>query len=31
VRLTVLQGADIKTVVVQPRDRMQTLRKPAGI
>jgi S1-C subfamily serine protease len=31
VRLTVLQGADIKTVVVQPRDRMQTLRKPAVI
>lgn len=31
VRLTVLQGADLKTVVVQPRDRMQTLRKPAGI
>lgn len=31
VRLTVLQGAELKTVVVQPRNRMQTLRKPAGI
>lgn len=31
VRLTVLQGADLKTVVVTPRNRMQTLRKPAGI
>lgn len=31
VRLTVLQGADLKTVVVQPRDRRQMLQKPAGI
>lgn len=31
VRLTVLQGPDIKTVEVRPRNRMQTLRKPAGI
>lgn len=31
VRLTVLQGADLKTVVVKPRNRLQTLRKPAGI
>ncbi len=31
VRLTVLQGAELKTVVVQPRNRLQSLRKPAGI
>jgi len=31
VRLTVLQGAEVRTVVVQPQDRLQTLRKPAGI
>jgi S1-C subfamily serine protease len=31
VRLTVLQGADIKTLEVRPQNRMQTLRKPAGI
>jgi serine protease Do len=31
VRLTVLQGADIKTIVLKPQDRMLTLKKPAGI
>lgn len=31
IRLTVLQGADIKTIVLQAVDRMSTLRKPAGI
>jgi S1-C subfamily serine protease len=31
VRLTVLQGADVKTLEVRPQNRMQTLRKPAGI
>ena len=31
VSLTVLQGADIKTIVLKPVDRMSTMRKPAGI
>lgn len=31
VKLTVLQGADLKTIVLKPIDRMTTLRKPAGI
>jgi serine protease Do len=31
IKLTVLQGADIKTVVLKPVDRMSTMRKPAGI
>lgn len=31
VKLTVLQGADICTIVVKPVDRMTTLRRPAGI
>ena len=31
VRLTVLQGADIRLLEVQPQDRRETLRKPAGI
>ena len=31
VSLTVLQGADIKTIVLKPIDRMSTMRKPAGI
>lgn len=31
VRLTLLQGPDIRTVEVRPLNRMQTLRKPAGI
>jgi serine protease Do len=31
VRLTVLQGSDIRQVTVKPVDRMKTMRKPAGI
>ncbi len=31
IELTVLQGADVKTVTVKAVDRMTTLRKPAGI
>ena len=31
ISLTVLQGADIKTIVLKPVDRMSTLRKPTGI
>lgn len=31
VSLTVLQGADLKTIVLKPVDRMNTMRKPAGI
>jgi len=31
VTLTVLQGADIKTVVLTPQDRMLSLKRPAGI
>jgi len=31
VTLTVLQGADIKTVVLTPQDRMLLLKRPAGI
>jgi serine protease Do len=31
IRLTVLQGADIKTIVLKAQDRMLTLKKPAGI
>jgi hypothetical protein len=31
VKLTVLQGADVNTVVVQPQDRMAHLRKATGI
>ncbi len=31
VTLTVLQGADIKTVVLKPQDRMLSLKRPAGI
>ena len=31
VSLTVLQGADIKTIVLKPVDRMNTMRRPAGI
>jgi len=31
VSLTVLQGADIKTIVLKPVDRMSTMRRPAGI
>jgi serine protease Do len=31
VKLTVLQGADLKTIVLKPVDRMSTMKKPAGI
>jgi S1-C subfamily serine protease len=31
VTLTVLQGADIKTLVLTPQDRMLSLKRPAGI
>ena len=31
VSLTVLQGAELKTIVLKPVDRMSTMRKPAGI
>lgn len=31
VTLTILQGADIKTVVLKPQDRMFYLKRPAGI
>ncbi|MEO8388855.1 S1C family serine protease [Polaromonas sp.] len=31
VRLTVLQGAEIKTIVLKAQDRMLSLKKPAGI
>ena len=31
VALTILQGAELKTVVLKPVDRLNTMRKPAGI
>ena len=31
IRLTVLQGADVKTIVLKAQDRMLTLKKPPGI
>lgn len=31
VRLTVLQGPDVKTLVIKPQDRMLTLKRPSGI
>jgi hypothetical protein len=31
VRLTVLQGAEIKVLQVTPQDRLLTLKRPAGI
>jgi len=31
ISLTVLQGADVKTIVLKAQDRMQTLKKPSGI
>ena len=31
IKLTVLQGADIKTIVIKAQDRMLTLKKPSGI
>jgi serine protease Do len=31
IKLMVLQGADVKTIVLKGQDRMQTLKKPSGI
>jgi serine protease Do len=31
IKLTVLQGADLKTITLKPVDRMSTMMKPAGI
>lgn len=31
VKLTIQQGSEVKTLVLQPRDRMLTFKKPAGI
>jgi serine protease Do len=31
VTLTVLQGADLKSIVLKPIDRLNTMRKAAGI
>lgn len=31
VKLTVLQGADLKTIVIKPVDRMKTMKQPSGI
>ena len=31
VNLTIQQGSEVKTLVLQPRDRMLTFKKPAGI
>jgi len=31
ISLTVLQGAEVKTISIKPVDRMSTMRKPAGI
>ena len=31
IRLTILQGAEIKTIVLRAQDRMLTLKKPPGI
>jgi serine protease Do len=31
IKLTVLQGADLKTITIKAVDRMSTMRKPAGI
>jgi serine protease Do len=31
IKLTVLQGADLKTITLKPVDRMSTMKKPAGI
>ncbi len=31
IKLTVLQGADVKTIVLKAVDRMSTMKKPAGI
>lgn len=31
IKLTVLQGAELKTITLKPVDRMSTMKKPAGI
>ena len=31
IKLTILQGADLKTITLKPVDRMSTMMKPAGI
>ena len=31
IKLTVLQGAEVKTLVLKTVDRMTTMKKPAGI
>jgi serine protease Do len=31
IKLTVLQGAELKTIMLKPVDRMSTMKKPAGI
>ncbi|MES2192101.1 MAG: S1C family serine protease [Pseudomonadota bacterium] len=31
VRLTIMQGSEVRTIVLTPQDRMLTLKKPAGI
>jgi serine protease Do len=31
IKLTLLQGSEIKTIVLKPVDRMSTMRKPSGI
>jgi S1-C subfamily serine protease len=31
IKLTVLQGADLKTITITAVDRMSTMKKPAGI
>ncbi|MES2283840.1 MAG: S1C family serine protease [Pseudomonadota bacterium] len=31
VKLTIMQGSEVKTIVLTPQDRMLTLKKPAGI
>ncbi len=31
IKLTIMQGSEVKTIVLTPQDRMLTLKKPAGI
>ena len=31
IQLTVLQGAEVRQITIKPVDRLQTMRKPAGI
>lgn len=30
-KLTIMQGSEVRTIVLTPQDRMLTLKKPAGI